>query len=396
MSQRLISRSPDLQRLQNEGYEISITGGKLLIGHVPFRNAAGEVAYGILVSDLQLQAADTTAQPTDHVARFIGGIPHGSDGARLDRLVIDESPQQVAEGLTTTCTFSQKPLGGVPYADYYAKMMTYLGLVQAPALALDPETTAITHPVVRDEEEDSVFNYIDTASSRAGIGVVTEKLKVGKVAIVGLGGSGSYILDFLAKTPVAEIHLYDKDGFYQHNAFRSPSAPSIEDLERKLSKVEHFAQLYAGMRKGIFPHEGFIDETNVDELKEMSFVFIAADSGSAKKLISTKLVEFSVPFVDVGMGLWERDGRIGGNVRTTTGTPAKNDHLERRISSGGETDGDDVYAQNIQIAELNALNAALAVIKWKQLVGFYADDEHEHNSTYVVGGNTVIRDEQAA
>jgi hypothetical protein len=395
MSQRLISRSADLQRLQNEGYEVSITGGKLLIGHVPFRNAAGEIDYGILVSDLQLNG-DATAQPTDHVARFIGGIPHAADGGRLARLVIDESPQQVAEGLTTTCTFSQKPLGGVPYTDYYEKMLTYIARVEAPALALDPSATAITHPVVRDDDEESVFNYIDTASSRAGISVVTEKLKVAKIAIVGLGGSGSYILDFLAKTPVAEIHLFDKDGFYQHNAFRSPGAPSIEDLERKLSKVEHFAQLYGGMRKGIVPHECFIDATNVEELREMSFVFIAADSGSAKKLISSKLVEFGVPFVDVGMGLWERDGRIGGNIRTTAATPAKNDHLHRRISSGGEADGDDVYAQNIQIAELNALNAALAVIKWKQIVGFYADDEHEHNSTYVVGGNTVIRDEQAA
>lgn len=396
MSQRLISRSPDLQRLQNEGYEVSIRGQKLLIGHVPFRNAAGEVAFGILVSDLQLQAADATAQPTDHVARFVGGIPHGSDGGRLAKLVIDESPQQIDETLTTTCTFSQKPLGGVPYADYYEKMTTYIGLVQTPALALDPAATAITHPLVTDDEDDSVFNYIDTASSRAGISVVTDKLKIGKVAIVGLGGSGSYILDFLAKTPVAEIHLYDKDGFYQHNAFRSPGAPSIEDLERKLSKVEHFAQLYAGMRKGIVPHKGFIDETNIEELREMSFVFIAADSGSAKKLISAKLVEFGIPFIDVGMGLWEHDGRIGGNVRTTTGTPFKNDHLQRRISPGGEADGDNVYAQNIQIAELNALNAAFAVIKWKQGIGFYADDEHEHNSTYVVGGNTVIRDEQAA
>jgi hypothetical protein len=394
MSQRLISRSPDLQRLQNEGYEVSIIGGKLLIGQVPFRNAAGEVAYGILVSDLELNG-DATGQPTDHVARFIGGIPHGSDGGRLAKLVMDESPQQVAEGLTTTCTFSQKPLGGVPYPDYYEKMTTYLARVQAPALALDPTATAITHPVVTDDEDESVFNYIDTASSRAGISVVTEKLKVDKIAIVGLGGSGSYILDFLAKTPVAEIHLYDKDGFYQHNSFRSPGAPSAADLERKLSKVHHFAQLYSGMRKRIVAHNCFIDEANIEELREMSFVFIAADSGSAKRMISSKLVEFGIPFIDVGMGLWERDGRIGGNIRTTIGTPAKNDHLQRRISSGGEADGDDVYAQNIQIAELNALNAALAVIKWKQIVGFYADDEHEHNATYVVGGNTIIRDEAA-
>jgi hypothetical protein len=248
---------------------------------------------------------------------------------------------------------------------------------------------------VTDDEDDSVFNYIDTASSRAGISVVTDKLKVAKIAIVGLGGSGSYILDYLAKTPVGEIHLYDKDGFYQHNAFRSPGAPSVADLERKLSKVEHFAQIYAGMRNGIVAHDCLIDETNVAELREMSFVFIAADSGTAKRLISSKLVEFGIPFVDVGMGLWERDGRIGGNVRTTAATPAKNDHLQRRISSAAEADGDDVYAQNIQIAELNALNAALAVIKWKQIVGFYADDEHEHNATYVVGGNTIIRDEAA-
>jgi hypothetical protein len=35
---------------------------------------------------------------------------------------------------------------------------------------------------------------------------------------------------------------------------------------------------------------------------------------------------------------------------------------------------DDVYRTNIQIAELNALNAAIAVIRFKQLRGFYVDD----------------------
>ena len=32
-----------------------------------------------------------------------------------------------------------------------------------------------------------------------------------KVAVIGLGGTGSYLLDALAKCPVAEIHLYDDD-----------------------------------------------------------------------------------------------------------------------------------------------------------------------------------------
>ena len=40
------------------------------------------------------------------------------------------------------------------------------------------------------------------------------------------------------------------------------------------------------------------------------------------------------------------------------------------------------YASNIQIVELNALNASYAVIKWKQLSGFYQDLEKEHHLTY--------------
>ena len=350
------------------------------------------MSYGTLVSTLQL-AGDVTTQPSDHVARFIGGVPQGGE---MGKIIIDTRPQQVTEGLATSCTFSSKTVGGAPYSDYHHKMTHYIAIVSAPAREIDPEANAITHPVIPDEDEESVFNYIDTASSRAGISATADKLKaIGKVAIVGLGGTGSYILDFLAKTPVKEVHLFDKDGFYQHNAFRCPGAPSIADLEKKPSKVGYFAALYAALRSGIVPHDYLIDETNVEELREMDFVFVAADSGEAKTLLGTKLVEFGVPFVDVGMGLQEVDGMLGGQLRLTTATAAQHEHLGRRISIS-DAAGDDPYAQNIQIAELNALNAALAVAKWKKLVGFYFDDEHEHNAVYVVSGNVIINDERAA
>lgn len=44
--------------------------------------------------------------------------------------------------------------------------------------------------------------------------------------------------------------------------------------------------------------------------------------------------------------------------------------------------------------ELNALNAALAVIKWKKRCGFYLDFENEGNSTYVVDSNVIINDDR--
>ena len=63
-----------------------------------------------------------------------------------------------------------------------------------------------------------------------------------KIIILGLGGTGSYILDLVAKTPVKEIHLYDGDTFYQHNAFRSPGAPSSDELRARQTEGDLFQE----------------------------------------------------------------------------------------------------------------------------------------------------------
>ena len=47
-------------------------------------------------------------------------------------------------------------------------------------------------------------------------------------------------------------------------------------------------------------------------------------------------------------------------------------------------------SSNIQVADLNALNAVMAVIKWKKIRGFYRDLEHEHHSTYTTDGNMLL------
>ena len=52
------------------------------------------------------------------------------------------------------------------------------------------------------------------------------------------------------------------------------------------------------------------------------------------------------------------------------------------------------YNTNIQIADLNALNATLAVIKWKKLFGFYQDFEQEHHSTYSINVNMLLSEDR--
>jgi tRNA A37 threonylcarbamoyladenosine dehydratase len=93
----------------------------------------------------------------------------------------------------------------------------------------------------------NVFNYPDTNSSRAGIEFLNRKFENQKIAIIGLGGTGSYILDQVAKTPVKEIHIFDADVFQLHNAFRSPGAVSSEKLEAEngIMKVDYYYGIYS-------------------------------------------------------------------------------------------------------------------------------------------------------
>jgi len=154
--------------------------------------------------------------------------------------------------------------------------------------------------------------------------------------------------------------------------------------------------MYSKMRRGIFSHPVYIDASNVDQLRDMKFVFLCFDAGRAKELVVESLEKFGIPFVDVGMGVYLSGDSLGGIAKTTTSTPTQRDHIRAkgRISFTAG-DGNNEYDQNIQIADLNALNAALAVIKWKKLFGFYRDFEKEHHCTYTIDGNKLFNEDQA-
>jgi hypothetical protein len=84
MSHRLINHSPDLKKLRDEGYDLEIRSGHLLVKDIPYVNSRREVARGILVMTLTL-AGDVTAQPDNHVVTFIGDHPCRADGVEIDQ-----------------------------------------------------------------------------------------------------------------------------------------------------------------------------------------------------------------------------------------------------------------------------------------------------------------------
>jgi hypothetical protein len=393
MSHLLISRSPDLKRLRDEGYEVEVRGNYLLVHSVPYVNAQSQVALGSLVSELTL-GGDVTVRPQTHVISFTGDQPCNKDGSPIQQIMHQTVMQQLLPGLTIRHTFSNKPTNG--YADYFEKMSRYADILSSAAKAIDPNVDARTFKPIESSGDDSVFRYIDTASSRAGTSMIASRVMGRKIAIVGLGGSGSYVLDFVAKTPVQEIHLFDDDLFLQHNAFRCPGAASLEDLQRQLKKVEYLAEVYGRMRTGIFSHEVPLDESNIGVLTGFDFVFVCVDRGSVRKVLFDWLISHGISFVDVGMGVEVTpDSKLVAVCRTTVGTSAKSDHIPSRVPlADADGDGGGAYTQNIQIAELNALNAAFAVIKWKKLAGIYEDVDQDHHSTYSTNFHLLTSEER--
>lgn len=386
MSLQLISLSPDLSQLREDGYFIQVKNGHLLVRDVPYVDARKQVRLGTLVSTLTL-AGDKTQKPDTHVVYFDGDMPCDSKGNPLSAIV--NQSQNEVHGIPIKHMFSSKPAKG--YKDYYEKMSTYAAMLAGHAEVIKP---GISPKVFRlpEVEEDSVFTYAETASARAGIGVLTDRLTSEHIAIIGLGGTGSYVLDFVAKTPVSEIRLFDNDEFLQHNAFRAPGAPSIEELRLAPKKVEYLKSIYSRMHRNISAHDTKLDGSTLHLLDRVTFAFICIDSGEAKRQIIQKLEALDIPFVDVGMGLELTNNSLGGILRVTTSTPSKRDHFHDGRVSYGDSKNDDLYSSNIQVADLNALNAVLAVIKWKKIRGFYRDIDQEFHSTYTTDGNMLLNE----
>jgi hypothetical protein len=361
-----------------------------LIKDVPYVSSTREIKRGILISALELNG-DQTARPSNHVTMWTGEHPCHHDGCIISAITNPSQSQDLGNDIRADFTFSAK----AAYRDYHHKVTTYIGRITGEANVIDPAVSANTFPVIETEEEESVFRYLDTATSRVGIGALNERLSDQKIAIVGLGGTGSYVLDLVVKSCVKEIHLFDGDVFSQHNAFRSPGATSIEELQAKPPKVTYLAEKYGMMRRGIHPHEVFADGETAT-LREMDFVFMCLDRGSAKKAVVKSLVESGIRFVDVGMGVLRVQDSLTGLMRVTCFVPGAESAVLGRIDF---TDGDqpeNEYSTNIQIVELNALNAALAVLQWKKLYGIYRDSSRAKSFSYSIAANEMANDEEAA
>lgn len=377
---------PDLQRLIDERFEIRVHGGHLFLENVPYVTQARQIERGALICAYDENQVRVTG---DHTVYFTGSVPHRDDGTSLGgAMIADETVQEIAER-TVYCRLSNKPDDvEAMLSNYYSKLTHYVRKISSHAQAIEPTVSASSNGSFTRVLVPSVFHYPNSAIARSGLDAYEAKLKVGKVCIVGVGGTGSYILDAIAKTPAQEIHLIDGDVFEPHNSFRMPGAVHMEQAYAGQLKTDLFAEIYGRIRTGIHSHPFRLEKQNLRLLDGSDFVFLAIDHGPSRGLIADYLVAKAIPFIDVGIGVEKIPEALSLNCR------ARYTFIQPPVEFTAGTlpiadDAEDAVYNNIQLAELNALNAMLAVIRYKQYLEFYTDTEGA-NSLMFVGAWTKL------
>ncbi len=229
------------------------------------------------------------------------------------------------------------------------------------------------------------FKIPNTFEARAAIGPVQDRIRSQSIAIIGLGGTGSYVLDLVAKTPVEEIHLLDSDHVDWHTFMRAPGAPTAEEIESRhngrLLKVDYYHSKYESLREGIYPHALRVDSKSTFNAflsaHHIDYAFVCIDQliegdCSRQDAVYCALSEAGVPFIDSGVSITLEDDAVRGAV-TTGAYEASSVAWKGAIPNAG-VEGNAPGYRNVQLPEVNALAAALAVMEWRRRTGQYVSE----------------------
>ena len=229
------------------------------------------------------------------------------------------------------------------------------------------------------------FKIPNTFEARAALGPVQDRIRDQRIAIIGLGGTGAYVLDLIAKTPVIEIHILDSDDVKWHNFMRAPGAPTAEEIELRrkgrLRKVDYYHSKYASLREGIHPHAVRVDSPSI--LGEfltahpIDYAFVCIDQltegdSPRQDVVYCALSEAAVPFIDSGVSITVEDRAVRGAVTTSAygaGSMAWKDAIPN-----ARVEGNVPGYRNVQLPEVNALAASLAMMEWRRRTEQYVDE----------------------
>lgn len=365
------------QEAQRRGWTIEVHPNRVSVGGVPYRKKGGQTG----TCQISIETEDDLSMRAPENS---GGAPHA---ARLSG--VDEGHAYQANG---------EPVGNVLWTDGTKECVISIKRDDGEYLngwhALLVYTATVAGEVRGEAREriEKIFRFEIAGQNARDMQDWRDRARGQRIGIVGLGGVGLWILDLMSKTDVKEIRIWDGDKIEGRNLVRAPGWAGQDAIGR--NKAEYFGEHYGRMRAGVttygqYWHSGDPDDT----LEGLDFVFVAVDKVETRTGLCEKLEEKRVPFIDVGMGIERREERVRGSCQVFF---SGEDPSRWRIGiPTAEGAGEQDYYE-LQLADLGALNAALAVGIWRRHIGQYEEEEKDWLIRYWIDNNDLLKKTEQA
>ena len=361
------------QTAQQRGWTVREQKSRTSLAGVPYRKKNGEAGTCEISVDTEDDWLTMKAPENSNGARHAATLS-GVEGGRAYRADGEPVGNVLWTDKAGTCVISIKR-DDAEYESSWHALTVYAARVAG--------------EVGREQREkiESIFRFDIEGEDDKDVQEWRERAKGQRIGIVGLGGVGLWILDLMSKTEVKEIRTWDGDEIEGRNLVRAPGWASAAAIGE--SKAGFFGEQYAQVRRGISTHGHYWrPEDQPEAFSELDFVFVAVDQTETRRALCEALEEAGIPFVDVGMGLERWEERVRGSCqvffsgadpsRWRTGIPT------------AEGDGQNDY-RALQLADLAALNAALAVGVWRRHIGQYEEDTKDWLVRYIIEENDVLK-----
>ena len=135
-------------------------------------------------------------------------------------------------------------------------------------------------------------------------------LQASKVAVVGLGGVGSLVAEYLSRLGVGNLVLIDPDEIESSNLSRVVGATRV-DVEVGQMKtqiaVRHAREM--GIHATLQPIPGDVSRHSVAQvLRDCDFIFLAADSMRARLVVNALAHQYLIPAIQMGVKIRRGEG----------------------------------------------------------------------------------------
>lgn len=252
---------------------------------------------------------------------FVARVTKTARVARLTLVFVHTHPGSKAPIFSATDTngeyvlaefLSRRELTG-----HHAALVLSVGGIRARLLGSDEEVRVVTigpkrivefDPDIEDEAYSPIFDRQVRAFGAAG----QQRLERLRVAIVGLGGTGSIAAQQLVHLGVRHFILIDPDVVEEANLNRVVGATPLDIGRSKVSVAAHYLEKFAENVSTIVIADDVVRDMVARRLADADLILCCTDSHGSRAVVQQVAYQFLIPCIDMGSTITQENDQITG------------------------------------------------------------------------------------